>query len=189
MPAARARALAAVAALAALALAAATHAQAQARAPAPAGIVSSEQIERALAPPAAPAAGAAKTRGLVLRAKTESREVVDLNVPFELDSAVLQPQAVAQLEQLLAALTGSALRDFRFRVAGHTDARGDAGYNRKLSMRRAEAVRRFLVEHGLDGSRLECVGLGEDEPLLPDDPDNAANRRVEIRNLGAAAGP
>jgi outer membrane protein OmpA-like peptidoglycan-associated protein len=172
---------------AACALLVACAGAAQAQAPAPAGIVTREQIERALAAPAAPAPGATKTRGLVLRAKTEAREVVDLNVPFELDSAVLQPQAIAQLEQLLAALNGSALREFRFRVAGHTDGRGDAGYNRKLSMRRAESVRRFLVDHGLDGSRLECLGLGEDEPLLPEDPDNAANRRVEIRNLGAAA--
>ena len=73
---------------------------------------------------------------------------------------------------------------YRFQIAGHTDASGSAEYNRRLSRDRAETVRRFLVTRGIDPDRLEVVGNGEDELLLPDWPLHAGNRRVEIRNLG-----
>jgi outer membrane protein OmpA-like peptidoglycan-associated protein len=158
----------------------------------PLGAVKSKRdIEAALTPsshvPAsADAASRPKTRGIVIKAAEERKEVIDLSIPFELNSAVLQPRAVAQLEQLEAALKSSALGGSRFQIAGHTDRSGDAGYNRRLSVLRAESVRQYLVNHGVSAPRLEAVGFGADQPLTPGDPENAANRRVEIRNLGAA---
>ena len=152
-------------------------------------VVSQSQIEAALA--AKP-----KTRGLVIRAATENRDAqsqapaeapaVNLTIPFEYNSADLRPEAVQQLVQLEAALRADALQRYRFLVAGHTDARGNPAYNRELSQRRAEAVRRFLIAAGISPDRLDAVGLGEDRLLLPQQPDDARNRRVEIRNLGEA---
>lgn len=168
-----------------------------ARAAAPDGVVSRGDIEAALAPAGATAAagtsGAAtapsapRTRGIVIKAAAEERRgVIDLNIPFELNSAVLQPQAVAQLEQLEAALSSATLAHARFLVAGHTDSSGDDGYNRRLSLKRAETVRDWLAGHGVDAQRLETAGYGSDRPATPQDPRNPANRRVEIRSLGAA---
>lgn len=156
-------------------------------------VISQSQIEAALAKP--------RTRGITIRATTENRDTqepvqaasqtqapaaVNLTIPFEYNSAELRPEAVQQLVQLEAALRADALQRFRFLVAGHTDARGNPAYNRELSQRRAEAVRRFLVAAGIGADRLDAVGLGEDRLLLPQQPEDARNRRVEIRNLGEA---
>lgn len=150
-------------------------------------VVSKRDIEAALAPAAAAAESSRPvTRGIVIKAVEEKKEVIDLNIPFEVNSAQLQPQAVAQLEQLGAALKSASLGRSRFQIAGHTDSSGDPDYNRRLSERRADTVRQYLVSHGVSGARLEATGFGKDRPLTPDDPTNAANRRVEIRNLGAA---
>jgi outer membrane protein OmpA-like peptidoglycan-associated protein len=51
-------------------------------------------------------------------------------------------------------------------------------------LRRAEAVKRYLVVNGVEASRLDAVGFGAERLALPDRPEDAANRRVEIRNLG-----
>ncbi len=109
---------------------------------------------------------------------------MNLTIPFEYNSAELRPEAVQQLVQLEAALQADALQRYRFLVAGHTDASGDPTYNRDLSRRRADAVRRFLVAAGVSADRLDSVGMGEDRLLLPKQPQDARNRRVEIRNLG-----
>ena len=67
---------------------------------------------------------------------------------------------------------------------GHTDAKGSAGYNKALSDRRAAAVRRYLVEHGVATTRLRAVGKGESQLLNAEDPEGAENRRVEILATG-----
>ena len=147
-------------------------------------VVSGREIEEALA---AKPRTRGITRGLVIKgAAEEKKEVVDLNIPFELNSATLQPQAVTQLEQLDTALKSAALGRSRFMIAGHTDGRGNAEYNRQLSIRRAEAVKQYLVAHGVAAGRLEATGFGMDKLLMPGDPQNGANRRVEITNLGEA---
>jgi OOP family OmpA-OmpF porin len=147
-------------------------------------VLSQEQIERALKP--------ANTRGLSMRGlkrtqAAESAASVNLNVPFEYNSSDLRPDATAQLKQLTSALLSDALRSDRFLVAGHTDAKGNPQYNKQLSLRRAQAVKRFLVANGLDASRLDTVGYGSEQLLTSDRPDDPQNRRVEIRDLGEAA--
>ncbi len=135
-------------------------------------IVRGLEIEEALAQP--------KTRGIRVQVKAK----VDLNIPFEINSSTLKPQAIDQLEQLESALKKDSLANYRFEVVGHTDASGAAEYNRQLSWRRAESVKRFLVDRGIDRDRLETVGHGEEKLLMPDKPLHPDNRRVEIRNLG-----
>ena len=146
-------------------------------------VVSDTQIEQALQAPPAPAP-TGMTRGLRVQPRTETRQMIDLNIPFEFNSSELQPQATAQLRQLRSALTSQALSKDRFMVAGHTDAKGNPQYNQQLSERRAEAVRRYLVDNGVEPERLQAVGYGAEHLAQPDHPEDASNRRVEIRNLG-----
>ncbi len=70
----------------------------------------------------------------------------------------------------------------RVRIEGHTDSTGSRNANQALSQRRAEAVRQALIEEGVDGRRLEAIGLGQDSPVAPNDSaeGRARNRRVEI---------
>jgi outer membrane protein OmpA-like peptidoglycan-associated protein len=140
-------------------------------------VVSDAQIEQALQPQP-------KTRGLFVHAKTETRQMIDLNIAFEFNSSDLQPQAAEQLKQLRSALSSQSLLKDRFMVAGHTDAKGSAQYNQQLSIRRAEAVKRYLVDNGVGAERLQAVGYGSEHLALPDRPEDPSNRRVEIRNLG-----
>jgi OmpA-OmpF porin, OOP family len=150
---------------------------------APDAVMSDDEIASALKP--------AKTRGVSLRGLKRTQTAaamssVNLNIPFEYNSSDLKPEASAQLKQLASALSKESLRNDRFLVAGHTDAKGNPQYNKQLSLRRAESVRRFLVAGGIDTARLDTVGFGSEQPLAPDQPDDPKNRRVEIRDLGEA---
>jgi len=148
-------------------------------------VLSNKQIEQALASP--PALTRSFTpRGLARRQASESDPSVNLNIPFELNSSALKPQASEQLKQLELALTSDALSKDRFVVAGHTDAKGSAQYNKQLSLRRAQAVKQFLMAKGMDGGRLDTVGYGSEQLLNPEHPEDSSNRRVEIRVIGAA---
>jgi outer membrane protein OmpA-like peptidoglycan-associated protein len=146
-------------------------------------VLSNQQIQQALQ---APVTRSFAPRGLARRQTGDSGQSVNLNIPFEHNSSALMPQASEQLKQLELALTSASLGKDKFVVAGHTDAKGSAQYNKQLSLRRAEAVKRFLVAKGMSADRLTTVGYGSDRLLAPDRPEDPSNRRVEIRDLGAA---
>lgn len=124
-----------------------------------------------------------RTRGLVVQAAPPP--TIDLAIPFDFDSADLSRDAVGQVRELGTALASPALGPFTFELAGHTDARGTPGYNQALSQRRAETVKRALVEQfGIAPTRLKTVGWGFQKPKDPAHPEDAVNRRVQVTNLG-----
>jgi len=71
-------------------------------------------------------------------------------------------------------------------VQGHTDSDGSASYNRKLSDSRANSVRKYLVDAGIDGERLQAKGYGEDTPIDTNATSEGKerNRRVEFKIIG-----
>ncbi len=105
-------------------------------------------------------------------------------VLFEFNQAQVLPYSYPILEAV-----ADFLREFpevRMRFEGHTDSRGSAAYNEKLSRQRAESVRRqFIDVLGIDGARLESAGYGETRLLVPGESStaHALNRRVEFRVL------
>ena len=109
---------------------------------------------------------------------------IELDIPFRLNSDRLSSKATRQLNELAKAVKSRSLRDAVLEIAGHTDAAGKAAYNKKLSLRRAKTIKRFLVDkHDVDPGRLETIGWGEERLKDPEKPRSAVNRRVEIRKL------
>ncbi|MDR2386941.1 MAG: OmpA family protein [Deltaproteobacteria bacterium] len=110
-----------------------------------------------------------------------------LNILFEFDKDVLTSEARDVLNTLGRALTSQELAGSRFRLEGHTDAKGSYEYNLDLSRRRALSVQRFLMENYQIGSnQLPIEGLGESQPLPNIDPEDGRNRRVEVVNLSSS---
>jgi OmpA-OmpF porin, OOP family len=117
-----------------------------------------------------------------------SGPAVNLTVNFANGSADLTPDAIRTLDQLGQALSSKDLAGYRFRIEGHTDTVGSQDYNRSLSERRAEAVVDYVAKkYGVDPSRLQAVGMGEEGLLVstPAQTPEPRNRRVQVINLGA----
>jgi outer membrane protein OmpA-like peptidoglycan-associated protein len=108
---------------------------------------------------------------------------IGMDVKFHTGSSDLTPEARAQLEGLGKALASrnGKLNPGEIVIEGHTDARGAADLNKKLSERRAESVAKHLVTaYGVDAKALRPVGRGKDELKDTARPDSEANRRVEL---------
>ena len=116
---------------------------------------------------------------------------LDIEVPFAFGSAQLDRAARRSIAALGQALESADLAGYDYLIAGHTDAKGSAASNRKLSYERARAVRNALVEnYTIDPRRLHVIGWGESRPKTPRFPLAAVNRRVEVTLIvPATAGP
>ncbi|MEZ5816423.1 MAG: OmpA family protein [Hyphomicrobiaceae bacterium] len=114
-----------------------------------------------------------------------ARPTIDLTIYFDFNSAEISPKAVPTLVELGKALTSDALKGTRFLLAGHTDAKGSNAYNLKLSQRRADAIRNFLVaQFRVDQQRLLAIGYGEEQLKNKANPQADENRRVQVVNFG-----
>jgi outer membrane protein OmpA-like peptidoglycan-associated protein len=112
---------------------------------------------------------------------TDEAGAVAFHVNFDFNSAVL-PESAHEMIGLIAQLMKET-PNIKIRVEGHTDAVGSAAYNVILSERRALSVGDYLIQQGIDASRLEMVGRGMAEPLTRNKYD-PANRRVQFARIG-----
>lgn len=102
-------------------------------------------------------------------------------VHFDFDSAALTDAYRRHLDRLALVLSAPGLSGLCVRLVGHADSVGDAGYNLRLSLSRAEAVNEYLATAGaVDQARLSVDGMGEEAPLPGVPGDDPRNRRVEI---------
>lgn len=112
-------------------------------------------------------------------------EPLRLNIHFEFDRARLTPSAKQALYPLGLALQSAEFRNMNIFLGGHTDERGSDTYNLRLSQRRVNSVKNFLVRNfGVQESRIQAVGYGESRPIIPHaktEAEHARNRRVEFR--------
>ena len=114
----------------------------------------------------------------------KTRPAVDLEINFDYNSASVSPQAEPQLHSLGKALTSGELTGAVFMLGGHTDAKGPDGYNQNLSERRAETVKKFLMEtYKIPAENLVSAGYGETDLKNKADPNAAENRRVQVVNM------
>ena len=103
---------------------------------------------------------------------------------FDFDKAVVKPAGKAKLDDLVGKIKGINLEVII--AVGHTDSVGSDKYNQKLSVRRAEAVKAYLVSKGIEKNRVYTEGKGEKQPVASNKTKEgrAKNRRVEIEVVG-----
>ncbi len=115
---------------------------------------------------------------------TDTEIVIEEKIFFETGKAVILSKSFSILNSV-----AQAMKDYdqiRIEVQGHTDSDGSANYNRKLSASRANSVRDYLIDAGIDGQRLEAKGYGEDKPIDTNATEEGKerNRRVEFKIIG-----
>ncbi|MBS1911135.1 MAG: OmpA family protein [Bacteroidetes bacterium] len=106
---------------------------------------------------------------------------VRLLVYFDYNKSDLRPESKPELNRVVEFFKSH--QEIKAEIAGHTDSLGSSQYNKTLSQNRADAVRQYLIEQGVDGKRLVAIGYGEDAPIDDNGTDEgrARNRRVEMR--------
>lgn len=132
----------------------------------------------------APAALPATAPGSVPTPPMASKATYAADAFFDFDKAVIKPAGKAALDDLMGKIAGVDVEVMI--VVGHTDSVGSDAYNQKLSMRRAEAVRAYLVSKGVGSQRVMVEGRGESRPVADNatSAGRAQNRRVEIEVVG-----
>lgn len=156
--------------------------KAAAPAPAPAPAVAPKPS----APAPAPAPAAAPTAPPVVApaAPTSEKVTFAADAFFDFDKSVLKPEGKAKLDDLVSKMSGINLEVII--AVGHTDSVGSDAYNQKLSVRRSEAVKAYLVSKGVEKNRVYTEGKGEKQPVADNKTTEgrAKNRRVEIEVVG-----
>jgi outer membrane protein OmpA-like peptidoglycan-associated protein len=131
-----------------------------------------------------------QTRSLSLGEREQIAELasakpkIDLEIQFDYNSADIARTSIPSVQALGKALSDPSLKGSTFVVAGHTDAIGSDPFNQDLSEKRADTIKRYLVDkYGINGSDLVTVGYGKTK--LKDTANGAdpINRRVQVVNM------
>jgi len=157
---------------------AAAPAAAPAPAPAPA--------PRAAAPAPAPAP-VARPAAPALPAVAATKVTYASDAFFDFNKSALKAEGRAKLDDLVGKIKGISLEVII--AVGHTDSAGSDAYNQKLSVKRAESVKAYLVTKGIEKNRVYTEGKGEKQPVADNKTSEgrAKNRRVEIEVVGTRA--
>ena len=144
-------------------------------------------VEPAAAPAATPAPAAAAPAAAAPAPAVATKVTYAADAFFDFDKSVLKPEGKAKLDDLV-----SKVKDINLEViiaVGHTDSVGSDAYNQKLSVRRSEAVKAYLVSKGIEKNRVYTEGKGEKQPVADNKTKEgrAKNRRVEIEVVGTRA--
>ena len=136
------------------------------------------------APVAKPAPAPAPAPAAVAPAAAPAKVTYAADAFFGFDKAVILPAGKVKLDDLIA-----KVKDINLEVivaVGHTDATGPASYNQALSVKRAGAVKAYLVSKGIDANRIYSEGKGETSPVADNSTRSgrSKNRRVEIEVVG-----
>ena len=114
----------------------------------------------------------------------KERPSIDLEIYFDFNSAEVAARAVPDLMSLGRALTNAELQGGVYLISGHTDAKGGEDYNQRLSERRAQSVKDFLVrKFRISDDTLVTAGYGEEQLKNTNNPLAGENRRVQVTNL------
>jgi OOP family OmpA-OmpF porin len=150
-------------------------------APAPAPAPAPKPAPAPVAPPAPVAHPAAPA------APQSEKVTYAADAFFDVAKAVLKPEAKAKLDDLVSKTKGVNLEVII--AVGHTDSDGSDAYNQKLSVRRADSVKAYLVGKGIEKNRVYTEGKGEKQPVADNKTKEgkAKNRRVEIEVVGTRA--
>src|SRR5262245_40860212 len=108
---------------------------------------------------------------------------VDLEINFDYNSAKISQASMSAVQHLGEALSDPQLKGSTFAVSGYTDAVGSESFNQGLSERRADTIKRYLVEkYKIAASDLITAGYGKTHLKDPANPESPANRRVQVVN-------
>jgi outer membrane protein OmpA-like peptidoglycan-associated protein len=113
--------------------------------------------------------------------KIDKSSLINKNILFEFDKAVVQKEAFGELESLVNIMIDRP--EIKIELQGHTDAVGPESYNTYLSQNRVNSVRDFLIANGIESSRIKCIYHGESKPKGNNNNEQGRqqNRRVDVR--------
>jgi OOP family OmpA-OmpF porin len=149
--------------------------------------VVAEVVPPAPAPTPAPVVAAPTPAPVVAPVPSSEKVTYAADAFYDFDKSTLKPEAKSKLDDLV-----SKVKDINLEViiaVGHTDSIGTDAYNQKLSVRRAESIKTYLVGKGIEANRVYTEGKGEKQPIADNKTaeGRAKNRRVEIEVVGTRA--
>jgi outer membrane protein OmpA-like peptidoglycan-associated protein len=121
---------------------------------------------------------------IMVKAEIGSKVILK-NIFFDVGKSDLKKESLSELEKIRELLTSNT--HLRVQINGHTDNTGNAAANKALSLKRAEAVVHYLIQHGIDATKLSAKGFGSERPLVSNDDEvegREINRRTEIEIIG-----